>query len=53
MTDLKKMTNREINDLLRSRYHYLGSYMMTRVREWDNAREDSVEWMVLKGGDVL
>jgi hypothetical protein len=53
MTDLRKMTNREINVLLRSRYHYLGSYMMTRVTQWDNAREDAVDWMIQKGGDVL
>jgi hypothetical protein len=53
MTDLNKMTDRELNELIRRRYHYLGSYMMTRVREWDNAKEDSVDWMVQKGGDVL
>jgi hypothetical protein len=53
MTNLIKLTDSELNALLRSRYHYLGSYMMTRVREWDNARDDSVDWMVQKGGDVL
>jgi hypothetical protein len=53
MTNLNKLTDRELRALLQSRYHYLGSYMMTRVREWDNARDDSVDWMIRKGGDVL
>ena len=53
MTDLTKLSDNELHALLQSRYHYLGSYMMNRVQEWDNAREDSVNWMVSKGGDVL
>jgi hypothetical protein len=53
MTDLTKLSDRELNDLLRTRYHYRGSYLMNRTREWDNARDDSVDWMVRMGGDVL
>ncbi|HMA05900.1 MAG TPA: hypothetical protein VKO45_08240 [Methanomicrobiales archaeon] len=53
MANLEKLTDGELRALMRSRYHFLGSYMMTRVREWDICRDDSVDWMIRKGGDVL